>query len=68
MLPDRGRERFLATWGIWFHATISGRAVEACKLADELVAIARELDNSDLLLEAYHARSRCSCECRTLSA
>ena len=55
-LPDRGRERFLATWGVWFHATMSGADREALRLADELVAIARELDDSDLLLEAYHAR------------
>ena len=55
-LPGRGRERFLATWGIWFHTTVGGRAEEAGKLADQLVAIARELDNPDLLLEAYHAK------------
>ena len=54
--PDRGRERFLATWGIWFYTTVSGRALEASELADQLVAIARELDNSDFLLEAYHAK------------
>ncbi len=23
-MPDRGRERFLATWGVWFHTTTSG--------------------------------------------
>jgi len=55
-LPGRGRERFLATWGVWFNATVSGRAEEAGNLADQLVAIARELDNPDLLLEAYHAK------------
>ena len=55
-LPGRGRDRFLATWGIWFNATTSGRAEEAAVLADELLAIARELDDTDLLLEAYHAK------------
>jgi class 3 adenylate cyclase/predicted ATPase len=55
-LPDRGRERFLATWGVWFHSTVSGRADDASRLADRLIAIARELDNPDLLLEAYHAK------------
>ncbi|HZL36765.1 MAG TPA: adenylate/guanylate cyclase domain-containing protein [Tepidisphaeraceae bacterium] len=55
-LPDRGRERFLATWGIWFNATMSGRTLEAYAQADDLLAIARELKNSDLMLEAYHAR------------
>ena len=55
-LPDRGRERFLATWGMWFNATTSGRADEATALSDELLAIARELDNADFLLEAYHAK------------
>ncbi len=52
----RGRERFLATWGIWFHTTMSGRTKEAFALADELLTIARELNDPDLLVEAYHAR------------
>ncbi len=56
-LPDKGRERFLATWGVWFHETMTGRAKEAFQRADELLAIARELNNPDLLLEAYHART-----------
>jgi len=55
-LPERGRERFLATWGVWFHTSMTGRTLEALQRADELLAIARELDNPDLLLEAYHAR------------
>lgn len=56
MLPDRGRERFLATWGVWFHNTMAGRA-EAFAQAGDLVAIARELDDRDLLVEAHHARA-----------
>ena len=55
-LPGRGRERFLASWGVWFHTMMSGRLTEAFQRADDLLAIARELDDSDLLLEAYHAR------------
>ncbi len=55
-LPGRGRERFLATWGMWFNSTTSGRIDEASTLADQLLVIARELDNADLLLEAYHAK------------
>jgi predicted ATPase len=55
-LPGRGREQFLATWGIWFHCQMTGRQVEAFQFADELLALARELDDADLLLEAYHAR------------
>ncbi len=55
-VPGRGRERYLASWGIWFNATISGRTIDAGRLADELVDIARELNNPDLLLEAYHAK------------
>ena len=55
-LPGRGRERFLATWGIWFHATVSGRTAEAAALADDLVTIARELGDTGLLVEAYHAQ------------
>jgi tetratricopeptide (TPR) repeat protein len=53
----RGRERFLATWGVWFHTALSGRSTQALALAQDLVTIARELDDADLLLEAYHARA-----------
>ncbi|HTZ02275.1 MAG TPA: AAA family ATPase [Xanthobacteraceae bacterium] len=56
MLPGRGRERFLASWGIWFAATVDGRGREAMERADELVSIASALDSPDLLLEAYHSR------------
>ncbi|MFZ3309786.1 MAG: adenylate/guanylate cyclase domain-containing protein [Xanthobacteraceae bacterium] len=54
-LPERGRERFLATWGAWFNASVGGRA-EAGILSDDLLRIARELDDRELLLEAYHAK------------
>jgi len=53
---DLARERFLATWGAWFHNTMTGRVAEASACADDLVEIARELDDTDLLLEAYHAQ------------
>jgi class 3 adenylate cyclase len=56
-LPERGRERFLATWGVWFHETMTGRTPEAFRHSDELLTIARELDNPSLLLEAFHARA-----------
>ncbi len=56
MLPGRGRERFLATWGRWFHETMSRRSADAFELSEELVVIARELNDSDLMVEAYHAR------------
>ena len=55
-VPGYGRERFLATWGVWFSETMNRRSLEAFRLADDLVAIARELDDPDLLLEAYHAQ------------
>jgi tetratricopeptide (TPR) repeat protein len=50
------RERFLATWGIWFYCAMTGRTAESYRHADDLVAIARKLDDPDLLLEAFHAR------------
>ena len=56
-LPDKGRERFLATWGVWFNETMTGRTMEAVKRAEDLLAIARELASPDLLMEAYHART-----------
>ena len=35
-LPDRGRERFLATWGVWFNAMVAGRTAEIEPLAERL--------------------------------
>jgi len=55
-LPGRGRERFLASWGLWFNAGTGGRDAEAAELSDELISIARELNNPDFQLEAYHAK------------
>ena len=56
-LPGKGRERFLASWGVWFNKTLSGQTKEALDRGEGLLAIARELDDPDLLLEAYHART-----------
>ena len=56
-LPGKGRERFLASWGVWFNKTLSGQTKEALERGEGLLAIARELDDPDLLLEAYHART-----------
>ena len=55
-LPGRDREKFLATWGVWFGETMLGNAVEAWRLADQLVEIARRVDDANLLMEAYHAQ------------
>jgi class 3 adenylate cyclase/predicted ATPase len=55
-LPDHGRERFLANWGLWFHSTMASSSAEAFRLGESLVATARELNDPDLLVEAYHAR------------
>ncbi|HTQ84128.1 MAG TPA: hypothetical protein VMI47_12765, partial [Pseudolabrys sp.] len=56
VLPQKGRERFLATWGVWFGHTMMGHTKETFEYGDELLVIARELDDPDLLLEAYHAK------------
>ena len=53
---NRERERFMATWGIWFHHQMTGEMVDSMRYSDELLVIARKLDDSDLLLEAYHSR------------
>ncbi len=54
-LPECGRELFLATWGVWFLTAVSGKFAEGMALADELVKIARERNDTDLMVEAYHA-------------
>jgi predicted ATPase len=54
-LPGHGREKFLATWGLWLHCSMTDKADEAFRRADEMIAIAHEINDQDLLMEAYHA-------------
>ncbi len=54
-LPDKGREKFLATWGVWFNQTMLGNTGEAFRLSAELLTIAQALNDPSLLMEAYHA-------------
>lgn len=54
-LPGRDRERFMAAWGLWLHCLMTHRAAETFQRTGEMLAIARELDDPDLMLEAYHA-------------
>jgi len=53
--PKKGRELFLATWGVWFGHTMMGHSRESFAYCDKLLAIAAELDDPDFRLEAYHA-------------
>ncbi len=55
-LPARGREKFLAQWGLWFSTTMRRGAAASLPLSEALLGNARELDDRDLLLEAYHAK------------
>jgi class 3 adenylate cyclase len=55
--PSRGRERFLASWGLWFNAVMQGAGAETVTRAEGLVSIARELGDPSLLMEAYHAKA-----------
>jgi predicted ATPase len=66
--PERGRERFLATWGVWFHETMSGRTTAAFRHSDELLAVARELNEPSLLLEAFHSRAPMALRAGDMSA
>jgi class 3 adenylate cyclase/tetratricopeptide (TPR) repeat protein len=55
-LSGHGREKFLANWGLWLHCFMTEQADEAFRRADEMISIAREVDDPDLLMEAYHAQ------------
>jgi len=55
-LSGHGREKFLATWGLWLHCFMTEQADEAFQRADEMISIAREVNDQDLLMEAYHAQ------------
>jgi len=50
------KQLFRALWGSWYTNATTGRTGPALVLANELVDIAQQLRNEDLLLEAYHSR------------
>jgi tetratricopeptide (TPR) repeat protein len=47
---------FKATWGLWISGNVGRKLQEASRLAEELVQIAQQANDSDLLLEAFHCR------------
>ncbi len=50
------KKLFRAMWGNWYTKIITGQTEQALAIANELVAVAEELADPDLLLEAYHSR------------
>jgi predicted ATPase len=51
------RERFNATWGLWFFHTTNGEPNVARELVDDLFGVAERLDDAALRLQAHHAAS-----------
>jgi class 3 adenylate cyclase/predicted ATPase len=47
---------FRAMWGNWYTEIITGHTEQALEIANDLVALAEQLADRDLLLEAYHSR------------
>ncbi len=47
---------FKATWGLWYSANIGRKLEKARDRAQELVALAQQSTDQDLLLEAFHCR------------
>lgn len=50
------KKLFRAMWGNWYTRVITGQTEQALEIANELVAVAQQLEDPDLLLEAYHSR------------
>ena len=50
------KKLFRAMWGNWYTKVITGQTEQALGIANELVALAGQLADRDLLLEAYHSR------------
>jgi predicted ATPase len=51
----RGREQYVATWGLWHYANVTSAVKTATGLAEELLGLAREQDDTGPLLQAHHA-------------
>jgi class 3 adenylate cyclase/predicted ATPase len=50
------KKLFRAMWGNWYTSIITGQTEQALEIANELVKVAQQLADQDLLLEAYHSR------------
>jgi class 3 adenylate cyclase/predicted ATPase len=50
------KKLFRAMWGNWYTKIITGQTEQAHEIANELVTVAEQLADPDLLLEAYHSR------------
>ncbi|WP_298253713.1 adenylate/guanylate cyclase domain-containing protein [Bradyrhizobium sp.] len=55
-LGGTDRKLFRAMWGNWYTKIITGQTEQALGMANELVILAEQLADRDLLLEAYHSR------------
>lgn len=53
ILDDKDRE-FPALWGMWSVIMARGKLDQATKQAEQVLALAEEMDKSDLQLEAHH--------------
>jgi tetratricopeptide (TPR) repeat protein len=51
-----GASTFKAKWGLWLNANIRRKTSLARERASELVELAQQSNDGDLLLEAYHCR------------
>jgi class 3 adenylate cyclase/tetratricopeptide (TPR) repeat protein len=51
-----GAATFKAKWGLWINANLRRKTSLARERASELVALAQQSNDGDLLLEAYHCR------------
>jgi class 3 adenylate cyclase/predicted ATPase len=51
----RERDRYVATWGLWHYANVTSAVKTATGLAEELLGLAREQDDTGPLLQAHHA-------------
>jgi class 3 adenylate cyclase/tetratricopeptide (TPR) repeat protein len=53
---DQGSKLFQAKWGLWINANLRRKTALARDRASELVTLARQSNDSELLLEAYHCQ------------
>ena len=51
-----GRASFQAKWGLWINANLRRKTALARDRANELVSLARQSSDRELLLEAYHCQ------------
>ena len=54
--PGESEQLYPILWGLWYHRFITSELRQACELADRLLEVGQNRNDTELLLEAHHCQ------------